>query len=108
MRLDRLEQQIIDLTRHGNRGCRIERLTPGLIVREHLHVDPRRIHGGDAPLAEIKQLGDDVEAEKLFAVVAAMRAGGETLLFPRHDEVLLERNDFHVTYIFSSARGGKK
>ena len=39
MRLDGLEQQVIDVSCRGNRRRSSERLTPGLIVREHLHVD---------------------------------------------------------------------
>ena len=46
-------------------------------------------------LAEVEQLGDHIEAEKLFAVIAAVRAGRKVLLLLRHDEMLLERDDFH-------------
>src|SRR5271166_385963 len=73
-------------------------------MREHLHIDPGRIHGGDAPVAEIEELGDGVEPEKLFAVIAAMRAGGKARFFSRQDEVLLERNDSHP-FTLPSCRG---
>src|SRR5215472_19295167 len=65
-------------------------------MRQHLYVDPSRVHGCDAPLTEVEQLGDHVESEQLLAIVAALRARRKALLLPRQDEMFLERNDLHV------------
>jgi hypothetical protein len=46
-------------------------------------------------IAEIEQLGHDVETEELLAVAAAMGPGWKALLFLRRDEVLLKRDDPH-------------
>ena len=59
----------------------------------------------DEKLANIEQLGNDVESEKLFAIVAAMRARRKALLLPRQNEVLLECNDFHALKIRTSESG---
>jgi hypothetical protein len=46
MRFDGFEQQIVDLPRHRDRRVGLERLTAGLVVREHLHIDAGGIHRG--------------------------------------------------------------
>ena len=105
----RLKQKVIDLSCHGNSRGRVERLTAGLIVREHLHANAGRVHCGNPRRAKIKQLGDDVETEQLFAIVAPMRARGRAALFSRQNEVLLKRNYFHVRLSCSNLgahRGG--
>src|SRR5262249_34984358 len=96
MCLDGRRQQIINLPRERDRRCRIEGLTTRLIVREHLQFDPGGIHSGETCVAEIEQLGHNVEAEKLLAVAAALGPRGKVLLLPWRDEVLLERDDPHL------------
>ena len=56
MRLDRLEQNVVDLTRDRNGRRRVERLAAGLIVRQHLHVDASRVHGGKPRVAQVEQI----------------------------------------------------
>ena len=83
MRFDGLEQQVVGLACRRYGLCGVECLATGLIVRQHLQIDAGSIHGGKPRVAEIEQLGDDVEAQQLLPVVAAVRAGRQVLFFAR-------------------------
>jgi hypothetical protein len=65
-------------------------------MREHLHIDAGRIHGGEPPLPEIEETRDHIKAQELFTVAPPLRARWKVLLFFRKYEMLLQRDDFHL------------
>ena len=53
---DRIGKAIVGVARHWDRNIGREPLRPRLAEREHLHVDPGRIHVAQPRLAEIGDL----------------------------------------------------
>lgn len=51
--LDRPRELIVDLARRGNSVRRGQLLQSGRGQRQHLNIDPCRIHRGDAPLGQV-------------------------------------------------------
>jgi hypothetical protein len=100
---------VVGLRGELDRERRLEGLWAGGGVREDLHVDPRRVHSGDAPLAQVVDacrpaaLRVRLEASGLlpdvvdqFARIVPIR-----LLNSRKLVVLLETDDLHGDALLS-------
>src|SRR5580704_9276634 len=94
--LDRGGEEIVGVADDGRRVGLVELLDARRGERHDLHVDARRVHGGDALVAEVAQFGDEflgagvVELFRLFLEIAP-----RTVEKRRSGKVFFERDGAH-------------
>jgi hypothetical protein len=90
----------LGIPRNGGRAGGVERLGARHSERQDLHVDARRVHGLEACVADIRELGRDIVPQ--FPAPVAERGGGAfSSGIPcdeqRRHHVFLERDDLHAS-----------
>ena len=74
-------QRVISFACHGNRGLGLEYLCPRLHMRDHLHVDTRRVHVLKADLAEVIKLPPTTPAAEVLDRYRELAAGKDVVTY---------------------------